>query len=327
MPSLQYDAFFFTAVLVLAYILDLVFGDPERFPHPVRWIGSFIAVFEKALRRFAKASFGQRACGVMLTAVTVVLVYGVTALLLYAAESISAYLYFASAVFAVWASLSIKSLQTEASAVARALKENGLGAARKRLKRIVGRDTQRLSEEAVLRASAETVAENTSDGAVAPLFYFMLGGPALMMAYKAVNTLDSMVGYKNERYRYLGWASARLDDAANFIPARLTAALMVCASFILRYNWKGSLSTVLCDGKKHASPNSGMPEAAVAGALGVRMGGPSTYNGVVCEKPFIGRGEGGFSFETVESAIRIMRLTAFLMVVTVAVVRTIYFAM
>lgn len=301
------------AILLLAYILDLVLGDPEKLPHPVRWIGRAIVFFEGLIRRSTGTPFKERLGGVILAAVIAGGTYAVSFFMLYLSYEISFVLFYIVSTYMVWTSLSIKSLKTEAMGVVKALGDGGLPAARKRLSRIVGRDTGELDEQGVLRATVETVAENTSDGIIAPLFFLALGGPALMMAYKAINTLDSMVGYKNTRYRDLGWCSARLDDIANFIPARLSGALIACAAFILGYNWKRSLSILKRDGDKHASPNSGMPEAAVAGALGLRLGGPSFYNGVLSDKPFIGEKASELSAVCVLNVIRLMEASALMM--------------
>jgi adenosylcobinamide-phosphate synthase len=193
--------------------------------------------------------------------------------------------------------IAVKDLVDSARAVIGSVGDGALEEARRNLGMIVGRDTARLGENGILKATIETLAENLSDGVVAPLFYFAIGGLPLAMAYKAVNTLDSMVGYRNDRYRYFGWAAARLDDLANFIPARLTGFLIVAAVGLYRMLHAAcashagagtALAIMLRDGRKHASPNSGIPEAAMAGGLGVRLGGPSSYGGVVFEKPYIG---------------------------------------
>lgn len=319
------SVFFFPLILSAAYALDLAAGDPVWMPHPVRCIGCGIVLLEGLLRRFAKTPFMERLSGVLLCIVIAGLAYGLSAALLYISRLYSIYIYSTLSVFFVWTSLAVRSLHTEASEVARSLKEEGIVCARARLARIVGRDTENLTEAEVLRAAAESVAENTSDGIVAPLFYLALGGPALMLAYKAVSTLDSMVGYKNRRYIRFGWFSARADDIANYIPARLTALLMVIASFMLGYNWKGSLKTLIRDGRNHPSPNSGMPEAAVAGALGVRFGGRASYGGVESVKPFIGGAVtgsiGGVSPETLRSSIWIMHVTALLMAAITVFIR------
>lgn len=314
---------FSPAALVLGYILDLVLGDPERWPHPVRWIGSLISALEKHLRKLPAAPGWERAGGVLLALLTVSIVYCAALALLYVSYGISPYLCFVVSTLLVWACLSARTLGDEAKGVLMAFGSGGLDEARKRLSRIVGRDTAGLEKKDVLRATVETVSENTSDGVVAPLFFLALGGPALMLAYKAVNTLDSMVGYKNPRYAFFGWFSARLDDAANYIPARLAGVLAVTASFVLGYNWKASAAVMLRDGGKHPSPNAGVIEAAFAGALGVRFGGPASYGGVVSQKPFIGDKGREFDESVVLSAIRLMSAVAFLMVLLTLAARVV----
>ncbi|MBZ0220293.1 MAG: adenosylcobinamide-phosphate synthase CbiB [Candidatus Methylomirabilis sp.] len=296
-----------------ALILDFVIGDPERAPHPVRWIGRLAAFLEAAIRKALPKSAGwEKLGGALLWIFVVVGIYASAALVLLFSSLYSTTFSFVLSVFFIWAGLSMKSLGDEALAVVRAL-GHGLEYGRRRLSRIVGRDTGNLKEEEVLKAAVETVAENTSDGVIAPLFFLALGGPALMMAYKAVNTLDSMVGYRNERYRHFGWFSARMDDAANFIPARASGALIVTASFILGYNCMKSAAILARDGRNHPSPNSGVPEAAMAGALGLRLGGGSFYGGVFSEKPWIGDPEKGFDPGTVISSVKIMRTAGLMM--------------
>ncbi|MBI5492700.1 MAG: cobalamin biosynthesis protein CobD [Deltaproteobacteria bacterium] len=311
-------------IVVFGVILDLVIGDPERLPHPVRWIGRLIGLLENLLRRPAPTPKKERLAGVTLGVITVSATYGAALLALYFAYSLSTPLYFLVSTYLVWSCLSIKSLRTEAREVAGLVTGGTLNEARSRLSRIVGRDTGGLTEEGVLRATVETVSENTSDGIVAPLFYLALGGPALMLAYKAVNTLDSMVGYKNERYIDFGRFSARLDDFANYLPARITALLMVCASFILGYNWIKSFKVLIRDGRAHPSPNAGFPEAAVAGALSIRLGGGADYGGVFQPKPFIGEGDGAaITVKDVDSSVRIMGVSSLIMVFLTFVFRVI----
>ncbi|WKZ32506.1 MAG: adenosylcobinamide-phosphate synthase CbiB [Thermodesulfobacteriota bacterium] len=290
-----------------ALILDLIIGDPEKAPHPVRWIGRIAAFLEAAIRKALPNSAGwERLGGALLWVFVVGGAYAATALVIHYAGLHSTALSFVLSVFFIWAGLSMKALGDEALAVVRAL-GHGLDEGRRRLGRIVGRDTGDLEEKEVLKAAVETVAENTSDGVIAPLCFLLLGGPALMMAYKAVNTLDSMVGYRNERYRHFGWFSARMDDAANFVPARLSGALIITASFILGYNWMKSAAMLARDGRNHLSPNSGVPEAAMAGALGVKLGGGSFYGGVFSEKPWIGDPVKDIDTGTVMSSVSIMR--------------------
>ena len=319
--------------IFFAYLLDLILGDPRWLPHPVRWIGRYISFLEDKIRRFMKIplfppfSKGEMRCsplsqrgvggilekigGIFLFIIIVGTVFGLAWFLLYLACQLSAISYQLLSVFIAYVSLSIKSLKDEALSVASSVENISIVEARKRLKNIVGRDTGNLSKGEIYRAVTETVAENTSDGIIAPLFYLALGGPALALAYKAVNTLDSMVGYKNEKYKNLGWFSARMDDIVNFIPARITAILMVFSSFILRFNWRDSLKIIWRDAKKHPSPNAGFPEAAVAGALGLQLGGTNYYFGAPHHRPLIGDEKIGFTSESVSNTVKIMHLTAF----------------
>lgn len=301
-------------IIVLAFVLDLVAGDPLWMPHPVRWMGRLINLLESFLRRFTHTPSGERFFGAVLVCVTVTMVWAVGVGVLAAALRYSYPLFFILSAYIVYACLSVNSLKTEAAAVTEAA---SLAEARQRLARIVGRDTADLQPSGVYRAVVETVAENASDGVVAPLFFLAVGGPPLMLAYKAVNTMDSMIGYKNERYLRFGWFAARLDDAANYIPARLTAVLMVIAAFILGYNYRCSLKILISDAGGHPSPNSGWPEAAAAGALGCRLGGPSHYAGEVSRKPYIGCELAEPDEKAAGGVIRLLYLTAVLMVLLV----------
>lgn len=303
------------AIVLFAYLLDLILGDPRWLPHPIRWIGRYISFLEDKIRIFADTPLSEKVGGVFLFIIVVGTVFGLAWILLYFSFLISHFSFLILSVFIGYVSLSIKSLKGEALSVASAVENISIVEARKRLKNIVGRDTGNLCKDEIYRAVTETVAENTSDGVIAPLFYLALGGPALALAYKAVNTLDSMVGYKNEKYKNLGWFSARMDDITNFIPARITAILMVFASFILRFNWRNSLKIIWRDAKKHPSPNAGFPEAAVAGALGLQLGGTNYYFGAPHHRPLIGDGKIGFTSASVSNTLKIMHLTAFIGVV------------
>ncbi|MEE9569688.1 MAG: adenosylcobinamide-phosphate synthase CbiB [Candidatus Binatia bacterium] len=318
-------------VMVSAYLLDLVLGDPKALPHPVRWIGGLISFVEGVLRRRTKTPEAERLAGAVLCAAVVGTVVSVSLALLYFALNLSATLFFLLSVYLSWTALSLRSLGDEARGVVDSVKSEGLPAARKRLSAIVGRDTDALDEEGVMRAAVETVSENTSDGVIAPLFYLAIGGPVLALAYKAVNTLDSMVGYRNEQYENLGRFSARLDDFANYLPARITALLMVVSSYLLGLDGRAAFGTFRRDGRAHPSPNAGLPQAAMAGALGVRLGGPATYGGAPGGRPFIGGGVGGgeggegggpVGPRTVEQTTRVMHLTSLLMLVIVLSVYT-----
>jgi adenosylcobinamide-phosphate synthase len=293
------------AILTLAYILDLIIGDPRWLPHPVKMLGWAIEKMEKILRKSEVGSqksevkgknLAEKLSGVLLVAVIVGITYSIfyTLNLLVLTSHFSlltSCLLFAMLVFLTSTTLATNDLIKSGKTVIDAVNMGDKKSAREKLSFIVGRDTRQLDNKGIAKATIETLAENTSDGIIAPLFYFALGGLPMAMAYKAINTLDSMVGYRNEKYKNFGWASARLDDIVNFIPARITGMLIVMATFILNMSVAAghlSLRTMLRDGGKHLSPNSGIPEAAMAGALGVRLGGPSFYAGMLVEKPYIG---------------------------------------
>lgn len=309
-------------VILAAVILDLLIGDPRWFPHPVVYIGRLIEALEKALRRLVR---NERLGGVLLLIMTVGITCGVAVAFLKGAYSVNPYLGFSVALLLSWSCLAARSLHRESRLVADALGRGDLATARRRLSFIVGRDTAGLSEPEVWRATVETVAENTSDGVIAPLFYLIIGGPILALAYKAVNTLDSMVGYRNERYKSLGWASARCDDLANFMPARLTGLLMVAAAPLFGFPPGNAWRIMRRDGRNHSSPNSGIPEAAVAGALGVRLGGASVYSGTRVEKPTIGDPLKPLSPAAWEGAIRLMYGTEGLLLALWLVITRIFF--
>jgi len=299
-------------ILISAVILDLLVGDPRWFPHPVVYMGKLIAVLEKVLRRMVK---NEMTGGILLLALTVSIAVGLALALLKGAYAVSPYLGFTAAVLLSWSCLAARSLHRESRLVADAMGRGDLAMARGYLSNIVGRDTEELDEPEIWRATVETVAENTSDGVIAPLFYLIIGGPVLAIAYKAVNTLDSMVGYRNERYLEFGRASARFDDLANFIPARLTGLLMVAAAPLFGLSAKTSWRIMGRDGRNHSSPNSGIPEAAVAGALGVRLGGTNLYAGRPVAKPTIGDAVRILSQESWFGAVRLMYGAEALMVV------------
>lgn len=306
-------------IIFLAYLLDLLVGDPLWLPHPVRWIGRLIEALERRLRRPASGPGLSRFFGFVLTFITVVSVYAASAALLFLTFSFSAPFGLFIAVLMGWATLSARGLGRAAYAVLRPLRRGNIVEARAELSRIVGRDTKGLTQAEIERALVETISENTSDGIIAPLFFMALGGPPLALAYKAINTLDSMLGYKNEKYLHFGWFPARTDDLANYIPARVTAFIMVIASFILGFDWRSSLKVLMRDGSAHPSPNAGLPEAAMAGAIGVTLGGSSTYNDTVVEKPVIGDGLGNNTRAVVASTVRIMHLTGIIMALAACV--------
>ncbi len=264
-------------LLPAVYLADRIAGDPEWLPHPVRLMGWAVTKGEKVLRHQEQSNASELLAGAALTATLVTLSYSLTQLVLSEANRCSKILGLLTEIGLGWTCLAARSLQDEASQVLVALDKGNLPLARRRLSRIVGRDTQNLDVDEICRAVIETVAESASDGVIAPLFYMSLGGVPLAMAYKAINTLDSMIGHADTRYFYFGKAAARLDDAANFVPARLTALAIVVASGLSKDSACDAWKVWLRDGGSHKSLNAGHPESAMAGALRVRLGGGNYY--------------------------------------------------
>ncbi len=296
-------------VILSAAVMDLVFGDPRRLPHPVRAIGWLINKSETILRRSVRSPHAEKAAGVVLVLIVISVVYCVSQALILAAFRYSVFLGFLVSTLIAYTTLAARGLSDSARTVLSGLVAGDIVSARKDLAMIVGRDTAHLDEKEIVRAVVETVAENTSDGVIAPLFYLAIGGPALALAYKAVNTLDSMVGYKNKRYINFGWAAARLDDLANYIPARITGILIALSTGLVFRSLlavRSSFAMMLRDGRNHPSPNSGYPEAAMAGALGIRLGGPSTYAGQPFEKPYLGDPKSPLVKKCIEKSIELM---------------------
>ena len=300
------------ATLSLALLLDLTLGDPRWLPHPVVMIGHLISALERWLRQFMA---NERLAGVLLLFLTVTCAATATWLAVWGAAGIHPLAGLLIAALLSSTCLAARSLQHESALVADALYAGDMATARVMLSRIVGRDTEHLDESQIWRALIETVAENTSDGIIAPLFWLALGGPVAGMAFKAISTLDSMVGYKNERYLQLGWASARMDDLVNFIPARLTALLMIFAAPLVGLSLRNAATITLRDRLKHPSPNSAHPESAAAGALGIRLGGSSTYGGRESIKQYIGDPLHTIDGSAYHSMIRLMFAATLIMAV------------
>ena len=294
--------------LILGFLLDQLVGDPPNWPHPVRWIGRLIQLLESPLRRF----WSERVGGLVLLVVVTGSVAGLTGATLELAGWWHPWARAAAASVLVYCGLAARSLARETQAVLVPCEKGDLIQARKRLSGIVGRDTHDLSAEEINRACIETVAENTNDGVVAPLFYAALAGPIGLWAYKAVNTLDSMVGYRNAHYVHFGWASARMDDLANYLPARLSYLLLCLAAALLERRGYPALRMGWRDGRKHPSPNAGWTEAAMAGALGAQLGGPSRYGGLLSPKPYLGEPIRPLTVGTVRQAIRLMLAASWL---------------
>jgi adenosylcobinamide-phosphate synthase len=299
--------------IVFAYVLDLILGDPQWFPHPVRLMGKLISALQGLLRKVGSSPSWLRFAGVLLAAIPCGAAYLVATLLIHWATTLSWMAGMVCSALLAYTTLAARDLHVETRKVLRALEAEDLPRARRELSFLVGREPAHLEEPEILRALVETVAENISDGVIAPLFYLALGGPAWAMTYKAINTLDSMVGYKDEKYRHIGWASARLDDAANFLPARLSGFLIALSSSILGGPGKDSLRILLRDHARHPSPNSAWPEAAMAGALGIQLGGLNYYFGQPQEKPLIGDRKKVIERRHVREAWKILYLSSFLM--------------
>lgn len=260
--------------IVLAFFIDLVVGDPPKWPHPVKWFGKIISFFDQRYNQGNR----RKLKGVLILLVIVLVVSSISFFLLCLLSLIHPVIGLFGEALLIATTIAQKGLGEAAEDIVEPLQSNRLAEARQKLAMIVGRDTENLSEREIVRATVETVAENTVDGITAPLFWALVGGAPLALVYRAVNTCDSMVGYKNEKYALFGWASARLDDLLNWVPARLTGIIMI-HSMTLKTTYRHVWSILLRDAKKHSSPNSGWGEAAAAAVLGIQLGGMNYYNG------------------------------------------------
>ena len=300
--------------LAIGFALDLLLGDPAWLYHPVCIIGKYIAFAEKKLR---ERGGNLRRSAVMLTASTVLLTMAAVALMLFMAGLLGRVPRLIAMALLDWMGIAVTCMAKEACGVQDALKR-GVEAGRKQVARIVGRDTQSLNEEEIIRATVETVAENTTDGVISPLLYAAIGGPVLMWGFKAANTLDSMVGYLDEHYRDIGWSSAKLDDLMNFVPARITGALMCVSAWLFGMDGKNALRIMLRDHKNHKSPNCAWSEAAAAGALHIQLGGTHDYFGKPIEKPTIGDDDRPVERADIGKANRLLVGTSALMMALIA---------
>lgn len=304
------------AAVVVGFLLDALLGDPRRIPHPIVAMGNAIAWLEPRLRAaFPDTPSGARRAGVVLVAVLCAGSFGATWCLIAVAGLVHPLLGFAVETWLCYQALAACELRRQSMRVVRELTRGGLPAARRAVGMIVGRDTEALDERGVLKAAVETVAENTADGVVGPLVYLIVGGAPLGMLYKAVNTMDSMVGYKNERYLDFGRAAARVDDVLGFVPARLAALCMIAAAPVAGLSAKGAWRIWRRDRFNHASPNSAQTESAMAGALGVELAGSAVYFGKLVEKPTMGDATRSIEREDVRRANRLMVLASALSLV------------
>ncbi len=300
-----------TLCILIGFLIDLILGDPYNIPHPVVLIGKTINLCEKtALKLFPNTDKGMFFGGVFICVAVMALSMAVPAAILYFFGKINQYLHFASECIMCWQIIAVKSLKKESMNVYNELENGTIDSARKAVSRIVGRDTQSLTDEGVTKAAVETVAENTSDGITAPLFYMLIGGPVLGFLYKAVNTMDSMIGYKNEKYMFLGRAAAKTDDLFNFIPARLSAFFMIFSAFLLKYDYKNGYKIFKRDRFNHKSPNSAQTESVCAGALDIMLAGDAWYFGKLVKKPTIGDDIKKIQHSDIIKANKMMMLTS-----------------
>lgn len=297
-------------LVLTAFLIDLLIGDPRWLIHPAVLIGRCISALEQILRRFPGRITGLRPAGVLLTVLIVGGTYAATWLLIRIAAAIHPLAGLLLTTWLISTTLAAKGLYLAGREIFELLKQGNLDQARHKLSWIVGRDTETLEEPEIVRATVETVAENIVDGIGSPLFYALIGGAPLAMAYRAVNTLDSMVGYKNEKYLDFGWASARFDDLANFVPARLIGLLLPIAAALCGLSGSKAWQIMFRDAAKHPSPNSGFPEAAVAGALGIRLGGLNYYGGQASQRAYMGDAARPLEQEDIRKTWRIMFTTA-----------------
>jgi len=312
------------AALLTGFIIDMLFGDPYWFPHIVRYMGNLITALEKGLCRvFPATPHGELSGGVVLVCAVILVCTGVPFVVLFLCYRFFPPLGYVVESFVCYQLLAAKSLKTESMTVYNSLKSGDVVGARKNVSMIVGRDTAVLDADGITRAAVETVAENASDGVAAPLFYIMLGGAALGCLYKAVNTMDSMVGYKNDKYLNFGRIAAKTDDVLNFAPSRLSALLMIAAAYLLRFNGKNAFRIWRRDRRKHASPNSAQTESVCAGALGIRLAGPASYFGKIHDKPFIGDDMRPIQDKDIVNANRLMYAASILTLLLAVVFRAV----
>jgi adenosylcobinamide-phosphate synthase len=297
-------------IIPAAMAVDFLVGDPRNLPHPIRWMGRCIEIFEPRFRRLATNGYIS---GILFALVLIIGCWSLVMLSIRFAYNLHPLAGSFFEMVLIFYSLSVRSLYDAAMGIYGRLQNGRIAAARDELSLIVGRDVDRYNTADIARASVETVAENFVDGVLSPLFFAVIGGAPLAMAYKMVNTLDSMVGYKNRRYRQFGWAAARIDDLANFIPARLSILIIYLASRVLNAGrGRSALKTAINEGANHNSPNAGYPEAAFAGALHVKLNGPDMYGGVLVDKPYIGVDFGSVRISHIRRACELMILAAFI---------------
>lgn len=310
-----------TLSIIIGYIMDLLFGDPHNIPHPVSAIGKLISICTDKFLKLNDTSEHKKRNGKIMVFIVEFFCAFVPFGILYVLYSFNLAVGLIAEGIMCYQILAAKSLKDESNKVADAIKDGDIERARYNVSMIVGRDTKKLDEAGIIRAAVETVAENTSDGVIAPLFYMSFGGAVLGFMYKGVNTMDSMVGYKNEKYLDYGRAAALLDDIVNFIPARISAVLMIISAGLLGYNMPNAYKIFKRDRYKSASPNSGQTEAACSGALDIRLLGDAYYFGKLVKKPYIGDANRDIEYKDIYRANRLMYMSTFLMMAVILIIR------
>lgn len=314
------------AACIGGFCLDFLFGDPVWLYHPVRIMGNVISLLEKAVRKISRNSKpGLLIGGGLLWGLVIILFTGIPYGLLEILKSENEIAAFLLEMFWCYQLLAAKSLKAESMKVYKKLKESDLEGARKAVSMIVGRDTANLDCEGITKATVETIAENTSDGVIAPLFYMLIGGAPLGMLYKAINTMDSMLGYKDEKYLYIGRIAAKMDDVVNYIPARISAIMMVLAAFLCGLDWKNGWKIFLRDRYNHSSPNSAQTEAVCAGALDIQLAGDAWYFGKLYKKPYIGEPIRSIRIEDICQTNRLMYVTAIVTMIIFGTIKLLFY--
>ena len=300
--------------LILAVVLDLLIGDPYWFPHPVIYIGKLISTLDKFARKICKSNMQFKAFGGVIVVVVAFFSFLLPFIILKISSEVF-WLYHILNIILLWTTIATKCLHKEGIKVYDSLAKNDINDARVKLSYIVGRDTRTLSEYEIIRADVETIAENTADGVIAPILYAIMGGAPLAMMYKGINTMDSMLGYMNEKYKYIGFFPAKTDDVFNFIPARITGVLICLSAPLVGGNITQSIKVMLRDRKNHKSPNCAYPEGAAAGAMRVQLGGTNVYFGEKMYKPTIGNKIKGLSKEHIVDTIKLMYGAMFYLII------------
>ena len=312
--------------LIIGFILDCIIGDPHSMPHPIVFIGNMISLTEKILRKILpKTPKGEFIAGIFLVVIVIFISAAIPFLLLLISWKIHFILYIAVESVMCWQILAAKSLRDESMKVYKSLLRNDIEDARFNVSMIVGRDTAVLDDIGITKAAVETVAENTSDGVIAPMLYCAIGGAPLAFLYKSINTMDSMVGYKNDKYLYFGRFAAKLDDAVNYIPARLAALIMVISCVFVRYDICNAWKIWRRDRRKHASPNSAQTESVCAGALNIRLAGDAWYHGKLHEKDYIGDDNRAVEYEDIRRANVLMYVATVISLVIFSLIKAVLF--